>query len=64
VTAIRVSLPRHAGTSTLVLNGSLLAYCKRFAGLGAPAVDPGNYVDVSPIEATALAAEGITTAPK
>jgi hypothetical protein len=56
-TAIRAALPSHGGQLTIRLNQGEtgLDYCKRYQG-DRP-VDPGNRVDVSPIEATARATQ-------
>jgi hypothetical protein len=56
-TAIRAALPSHGGQLTIRLNQGEtgLDYCKRYPG--DQRVDPGNRVDVSPIEATAAATQ-------
>ena len=56
-TAIWAALPGHGGQLTIRLNQGEtgLDYCKRYPG--DQPVDPGNRVDVSPIEATAGATQ-------
>jgi Protein of unknown function (DUF4232) len=56
-TAIRAALPGHGGRLTVRLNQGETGfdYCKRYPG--DPPVDPGNRIDVSPVEATASATQ-------